>query len=130
MNADRSIPEQIATDRERRLELLVRRLPQRLQTGVRWLRQPSARWVRVPTGIVLILGGMLAILPVLGLWMLPLGLMLLAEDVPPLRRMVDRWLHWIEHRRPHWMGLPRKSPDTLLTCSSSCLQLAGDCRGR
>ncbi len=108
MNADRSTPEQGGTNRERRLELLVCRLPQRLQPAVRWLRQPSARWVRVLAGIVLILGGMLAILPVFGLWMLPLGLMLLAEDVPLLRRMMDRWLHWIEHRRPHWMGLPRK----------------------
>jgi hypothetical protein len=32
---------------------------------------------------------------------------LLAEDVPPVRRGTDRVLAWIEHRRPHWMGLPR-----------------------
>ena len=50
----------------------------------------------------MLLGGCLAILPVLGLWMLPLGLVLLAEDVPALRRLTDRCLDWIEHRRPHW----------------------------
>ena len=54
-------------------------------------------------------GGFLAILPVFGLWMLPLGLVLLAEDIAPLRRLTDRGLVWIEYRRPHWMGLPRLS---------------------
>lgn len=92
-------------DRERRLELLIRRLPIRLQTVVRWLRQPSARWVRIPAGLLLILGSVFSILPILGLWMLPLGLVLLAEDVKQLRRGIGRFLAWIEHHRPHWMGL-------------------------
>jgi hypothetical protein len=94
-------------DRERRLALLVGRLPARLQTVIRRLRQPSMRWVRIPAGLLLILGSAFSILPVFGLWMLPLGLMLLADDVPPLRRATNRMLAWIEHRRPHWMGLPQ-----------------------
>ena len=94
-------------NREWRLELLIRRLPNRLQHAIRWLRQPSRRWIRIPAGLLLILGSVFSILPVLGLWMLPLGLVLLAEDVPPLRRGMDRVLAWIELRRPHWMGLPR-----------------------
>jgi hypothetical protein len=93
------------SDRERRLELLIRRLPARLQCIVRWLRRPSARWVRIAAAVLLMLGGVFSILPVLGLWMLPLGLVLLAEDVRPLRRCTDRILAWIEQRRPHWMGL-------------------------
>jgi hypothetical protein len=48
---------------------------------------------------------LLSILPIFGLWMLPLGLVLLAEDVPPLRHATGRFLAWIERRRPHWMGL-------------------------
>ena len=63
--------------------------------------------MRVPAGVLLILGGFLAILPIFGLWMLPLGVVLLSDDVPPLRRMTGRILAWIEHRHPHWMGLPR-----------------------
>jgi hypothetical protein len=97
--------------RERRLELLIRRLPERMQSVIRWLRRPAARWVRIPAGILLIVGSVFSILPVLGLWMLPLGLVLLAEDVKPLRRGMDRVLAWIEHRRPHWMGLP-KTPES------------------
>jgi hypothetical protein len=96
-------------DRERRLELLIRRLPQRLQAAVRWLRRPAARWVRIPAGLLLIVASLFSILPILGLWMLPLGLVLLVEDVPPVRRATDRVLAWIERRRPHWMGLPQAS---------------------
>jgi hypothetical protein len=92
-------------EHRRRLDLLIRRLPQRLQTVVRWLLQPSARWLRIPAGLLLIIGGFLSILPVLGLWMLPLGAVLLSEDVPPLRRATGRVLAWIERRHPSWMGL-------------------------
>jgi hypothetical protein len=73
-----------------------------LQGVVKWLRRPSSRWARIPAGVLLMIGGVFAILPVLGLWMLPLGMVLLAEDVPPLRRITDRCLAWIERRRPHW----------------------------
>src|SRR5215831_8385923 len=36
-----------------------------------------AVWVRVPAGVALIGGGVLSFLPVLGIWMLPLGVALL-----------------------------------------------------
>jgi hypothetical protein len=102
-------------DRERRLDLLVRRLPPRFQDTIRWLRRPSARWVRIPAGLLLAVGGVFSILPLLGLWMLPLGLVLLAEDIPPLRRGTDTALAWIERRRPNWMGLPRTASSTSRT---------------
>lgn len=93
-------------DRERRIGLLVKRLPVRMQTFVHRLRQPEARWVRMPAGVFFILGGCLAILPVFGLWMLPLGVLLLSEDVPSLKRLTNRALAWVERKRPHWLGLP------------------------
>ena len=92
------------TDPERRLRRLLRRLPSRMQAITRWLRKPTSRWARLPAGILLILGGCLAILPVFGLWMFPLGLMLLADDIPPLRRSRDRALDWLERRRPNWFA--------------------------
>ncbi len=86
-----------ADDRhQRRLERAVdrfeRRLPGRGARMVRALRAPGALWLRLIAGILLVLGGLLSFLPILGLWMLPLGLILLAYDVPPLRRPVGRWL--------------------------------------
>ena len=91
-------------DPERRLRRLLRRLPSRMQATTRWLRKPASRWARIPAGVLLIIGGCLAILPVFGLWMFPLGLMLLADDVPPLRRERDRALDSLERRRPHWFA--------------------------
>lgn len=92
-----------AQEREQRLERLIDKLPRSSQSRVRWLRRPSSRWVRMPTGILLIGGSLLSLLPFFGLWMLPLGLILLAEDIPPLRRARDRLLDWIERRRPDWV---------------------------
>jgi hypothetical protein len=99
-----------------RLEQLIDRLPVSLRSKVRWLRKPSSRWARIPAGALLILGGLLSILRVLGLWMLPLGLALLAEDAPPLRRARDRLLDWIERRWPNLLsGAPRsRRPQSLL----------------
>ena len=49
----------------------------------------SLRRFRLPIAGLLIVGSFLSILPVFGLWMLPLGLMLLAVDVPLIRPTVS-----------------------------------------
>ena len=56
------------------------------------LMRDQARWIRIPAGLLLILGGIAAILPVFGLWMLPIGLALLAVDLPMLRPAVNSTL--------------------------------------
>jgi hypothetical protein len=61
---------------------------------LRWLRHPASRLVRIPAGLLFILGGLLSFLPVLGLWMLPLGLMLIAYDVPFLQKPMSRFAGW------------------------------------
>ena len=94
-----------------RLEAMVDRLPQRLGGTVSCLLQPSSRWVRIPAGGILIAGGMLSFLPILGLWMLPLGLALLAEDVPALRSSRSKVFDWIERRKPHWLDPPARHDD-------------------
>jgi len=99
--------EGVARSHEHRIERLIGRLPNALQPTIRWLRRPSSRWVRIPAGVLLIGGGILSVLPLLGIWMLPLGLMLLAEDLPPLRRVRDRVLDWIARHRPHWFAEAR-----------------------
>lgn len=66
---------------------------------LRWIRKPHMHLIRIPLALVLILGGIFSFLPVLGIWMLPLGLLVLAIDIPPLRKPVgdllvrlQRWL--------------------------------------
>jgi len=78
------------------------RLPAWIARPIRWLRVPSSRWIRVPAGLCLTVAGMLSFLPLLGLWMLPLGLLLLAEDLPFLRRPMLRALLWVERRWLRW----------------------------
>ncbi|QUS41564.1 hypothetical protein RPMA_23975 [Tardiphaga alba] len=67
---------------------------------VTWLRRPSSRLVRFPLAILLIIGGILSFLPILGLWMLPLGLILIAQDIPLLQKPVAQFLGWMERK---WM---------------------------
>ena len=74
------------------------KLPPRPARFVAWLRRPSSRWVRIPLAALLIIGGIFSFLPVLGLWMLPLGLLLLAQDVPFLQGPLVRLLDWIERK--------------------------------
>ncbi|MFT8712141.1 hypothetical protein [Komagataeibacter rhaeticus] len=95
--------------RRRRLERLLRRLPARGEQAMRWLLQPGRAGLRLVLGCLLAVGGVFSFLPVLGLWMLPLGLILLAEDVPFFRRLSARMLEWIERRHPNWMA-PETGP--------------------
>ena len=94
---------------DRRLDALVGRLPPRAAGAVSYLLQPSSRWVRIPAGVALIGGGVLSFLPALGVWMLPVGLALLAEDVPALKSPRTKVLDWIERRRPHWFDTSRRN---------------------
>ncbi len=50
--------------------------------------------VRKTIGVLLVIGGSLGFLPVLGYWMLPLGLALLAVDSPVARRLYRRLQVW------------------------------------
>jgi hypothetical protein len=73
------------------------------------LRLPGHPLLRIGLGILLIAGGFLGFLPILGFWMIPLGLVILSVDLPPVRRF-RRWFtvragYWL-HRR--WPALARR----------------------
>jgi hypothetical protein len=83
-------------DWDARVERGLTHAPDWLRAAVHWLRAPSRFWVRLIAGILLIIGGILAILPIFGLWMLPLGLALIADDVPWLQVWLERAARWCE----------------------------------
>lgn len=91
------------------IERFEARLPDSIARSSRYLRQPQARMVRVPAAVLLTLGGVFSILPVLGIWMLPLGLLLLAVDMPALRPPLVRILDWVERKWPG-KGVPQSPP--------------------
>ncbi len=68
----------------RQFEALSRSIPASRPLSERLLRD-GMRVIRLPVASLLVLGGIFSFLPVLGIWMLPLGLMLLAVDVPLIR---------------------------------------------
>jgi hypothetical protein len=72
-----------------------------------WIRRPAARLVRIPLGILLILGGVFSFLPVLGVWMLPLGLFLIAIDLPFLQGPINRISFWAERKWTNWQRARR-----------------------
>ena len=58
------------------------------------LKTHPNHWLRKGIGVLLIIGGLLGFLPVLGYWMIPLGLALLAVDWPWARRLSRRLISW------------------------------------
>ena len=80
----------------RYFEMIDRRVPISISQFIRWLRMPSSFAIRLVIAILLILGGIFSILPVLGLWMLPLGLLLIAQDVPLLQEPLVAAFAWLE----------------------------------
>jgi hypothetical protein len=65
---------------------------------------PRNIFLRVLLGVGFILGGIFSFLPILGVWMLPLGLMILSIDFPPVRRFRRRLtvtvVGWLKRRFP------------------------------
>lgn len=60
---------------------------------------PRSRALRIVIGIVLILGGILGFLPILGFWMIPIGLLVLSYEFALVRRHRRRLVVWWERRR-------------------------------
>jgi hypothetical protein len=77
-------------------------LPVWLCRSVIWLRKPSRIIVRVAVALLLIAGGFLSFLPVLGVWMLPLGLIIISQDLPFLQRPLLRTFQWAEEKWQGW----------------------------
>ena len=48
--------------------------------------------VRVVLGLILIVGGILGFLPILGFWMLPLGVLMIGTCIPYFYRRIRVWM--------------------------------------
>lgn len=82
-------------DFDEEMERFRRRVPGWARHVLKSASRPGALWVRVPLAIVLMIGGLLGFLPLLGFWMFPLGLALIAFDLPFLRKPLARMLAFI-----------------------------------
>jgi UPF0716 family protein affecting phage T7 exclusion len=88
----------------------------RIRIGQQNVPLPANRFARLAVGLLLIIGGILGFLPVLGFWMVPLGLLVLSYDLPMVRRWRRRFLvhhsEWFRRRYPDLaekLGLGRRN---------------------
>ena len=61
-------------------------MKQRIVAFVERLKRTPNKGIRILVGALLVIGGILGALPILGFWMIPLGLAVLAVDFPWARR--------------------------------------------
>ena len=71
----------------------------RLHMGKWSVAMPRSRIGRIVTGTVLVICGLLGFLPVLGFWMVPLGLLVLSQDLRFVRRKRRQLAIWWEYRK-------------------------------
>jgi hypothetical protein len=65
----------------------------------REFRMPRSRSARVLIGVGLVILGIFGFLPILGFWMIPLGLLVLSYEFAAVRRARRRLQVWWEKRR-------------------------------
>lgn len=68
----------------------------------RKLHLPRSRALRVVMGLGFILMGLVGFLPVVGFWMIPVGLVILSVDSPLARRFRRRAEIWVLRRYNRW----------------------------
>lgn len=73
--------------------------PRRIRLLGREFTLPQSRKRRIAIGLGLIFLGMLGFLPVLGFWMIPLGLFVLSYDFAFVRRYRRKAVLWWERRK-------------------------------
>ena len=77
---------------------LARRLPNWLSRLAIWLRDPKRVYARVIVSVLLIAGSILSFLPILGVWMLPLGLIIISQDLQFMQGPLVRTIKWVESK--------------------------------
>jgi hypothetical protein len=71
----------------------------KLNLGKISISMPKSRYGRITAGSLLIVGGVLGFLPILGFWMLPLGVIVLSHDLHIVRRSRRRVTIWWARRK-------------------------------
>ncbi len=86
-------------DLDEELDRLQDWLPGHASRLVKKVRSPAVARYRILVGIALTAGGVVGFLPIVGFWMVPLGLAVIAQDVPVMRPPLARLLAKINGKR-------------------------------
>ena len=71
-----------------------------IKIGSYRLPLPRSRMLRILIGVMLVISGLFGFLPILGFWMVPLGMLVLSIDIPRVRRWRRRFAVWFHRRYP------------------------------
>ena len=74
-----------AAELKRELEIIARKV-------TRWSYDNLPPGIRSIVGVLFFIGGCFGFLPILGFWMIPVGVMLIMLDLPFLRHRVIKWM--------------------------------------
>ena len=77
----------------------------KIRLGSREFKLPKSQIARMSIGVLLVIGGILGFLPILGFWMIRLGLLVLSHDLPAVRR-------WRRNITLKWNGRGKKLEQT------------------
>jgi hypothetical protein len=69
-------------------------VPSKIRFANRHFHLPQSKPLRLGIGILLVAGGLVGFLPVVGFWMIPLGLLVLSVDIPVVRRWRRKLAVW------------------------------------
>lgn len=87
--------------------------PRKLRVLGREIVLPRSRRARISIGGGLVVAGMFGFLPVLGFWMIPVGLLVLSTDVPAVRRWRRRvTVYYYVRYSERFRNRRRGSPDS------------------
>jgi purine-cytosine permease-like protein len=68
---------------------------------------PRSRNARIAVGTIMVILGCFGFLPVLGFWMIPVGLLILSHDMPSVRRrrrQIEVWWYRRKQERANRRG--------------------------
>jgi len=72
---------------------LAQRFKFRVNRMLAWVKQNVAPGFRFVLGLLLVFGGIFGLLPVLGFWMIPLGIAVAALDIRPFSQFLARQIN-------------------------------------
>ena len=93
---------------ERQFSAIVRASPI-IGAAIIRFHDSSNIFLRISLAVVLIIGGLLAFLPILTIWMIPVGVLLLATDLPFLSPIVSSAIIRLRRRLINFRRRLRKS---------------------
>ena len=65
---------------------------------LRWGHDRVPLGIRSVLGVLFMVGGVFGILPLLGFWMFPLGVALVALDIPWTRHRIHNWMDSLKEK--------------------------------